>query len=338
MLVASIALGVLATRLVGARRQIRGYASRRQLRTALSETAALAAAPRLRPTLDRKPAVRDVAVDLGRAVGSGMRLWASIENSVLLIAAPRQGKTSQVIIPWLHTWPGPALVTSVRADVALATMTLRAATGPVAVMDLAGTPWPQPLRWSPVSHCEQFDKARQRADLMVTVGKPETGPSDSTNAGFFGLTATNLLAGWLHAAALTGRTMTDVLTWALDERLDEPITLLRDHPGSAPGVAAMLDNIYRAPTETRSNMWTTAMTAVAPLLSHHARNTFCPPTELSFDINAFLTGHGTAYLLVAEHQAADLAPLIAAFVNEITETAKQLVDTIRLVGSIRRLG
>src|SRR5690242_15216153 len=188
VLVGSVALGVLAARLFGARRQIRGYASRRQLRTALSDTAALAAAPRLRPTLGRKPAVRDVAVHLGRAVGSGMRLWASIENSVLLIAAPRQGKTSQVIIPWLHTWPGPALVTSVRADVALATMTLRAAAGPVAVMDLTGTPWPQPLRWSPVSHCELFDKARQRADLMVTVGKPETGPSDSTNAGFFGLT------------------------------------------------------------------------------------------------------------------------------------------------------
>src|SRR5262249_19339051 len=77
VLVGGIALGVLASRLFGARRQIRGYASRRQLRTALSDTAALAAAPRLRPTLHRKPVVRDVAVDLGRAVGSGLRLWAS---------------------------------------------------------------------------------------------------------------------------------------------------------------------------------------------------------------------------------------------------------------------
>src|SRR5690242_6253616 len=40
VLAGSVVLGLFATRLVGARRQIRGYASRRQLRTALSDTAA----------------------------------------------------------------------------------------------------------------------------------------------------------------------------------------------------------------------------------------------------------------------------------------------------------
>jgi type IV secretory pathway TraG/TraD family ATPase VirD4 len=53
---------------------------------------------------------------------------------VAVLAAPRQGKTSQVIIPWLHTWPGPALVTTIRPDILLATATLRRSNGPVAVM------------------------------------------------------------------------------------------------------------------------------------------------------------------------------------------------------------
>lgn len=305
------------------RRQHRGFASRRQIRTALGERAVLAQHARLRPGLT-KPAITDVAVDLG-TVGH-RRLWLPIANSVLLLAAPRQGKTSQVIIPWLRAWPGAALVTSVRRDVVLNTMTIRAARGPVAVMDLSGTRWPHPLRWSPTTDCARFDKARERADVMVQVGKPEAGASDSTNAGFFGLTATNLLAAWLHAAALTERSMSDVLRWALTESDDEPIHLLANAPGAAPGVAEMLDNIYRSPAETRSNMWTTVLTAVAPLLSDAARDVFCPPPGDGVDLEAFLHQSGTLCLIVDEKQAGDLAPLISAFVDELTIVARRLGD------------
>jgi type IV secretion system protein VirD4 len=325
----AVLIGIVGTTLVAGwrylddRRQHRGFASRRQIRRALGERAVLAQHARLRPGLTR-PAITDVAVDLG-TVGR-RRLWLPIANSVLLLAAPRQGKTSQVIIPWLRAWPGAALVTSVRRDVVLNTMTIRAARSPVAVMDLSGTRWPHPLRWSPTTDCARFDKARERADVMVQVGKPETGASDSTNAGFFGLTATNLLAAWLHAAALTNRSMSDVLRWALTESDDEPIHLLANNPGAAPGVAEMLDNIYRSPAETRSNMWTTVLTAVAPLLSDAARDVFCPPPGEGVDLEAFLHQAGTLYLIVDEKQAGDLAPLISAFVDELTIVARRLGD------------
>jgi len=323
LLAATATLLVVIWRHVDDGRQHRGFASGRQIRRALGERAVLAQHARLRPGL-AKPAIADVALNLG-TVGR-RRLWLPIANSVLLLAAPRQGKTSQVIIPWLRAWPGAALVTSVRRDVVLNTMTIRANRGPVAVMDLAGTRWPHPLRWSPTSGCQRFDKARERADVMVAVGKPETGASDSTNAGFFGLTATNLLAAWLHTAALTGRAMSDVLRWALSESDDEPIHLLARAPGAAPGVAEMLDNIYRSPAETRSNMWTTVLTAVAPLLSDAARDVFCPPPGDGVDLDAFLQQSGTMYLIVDEKQAGDLAPLISAFVDELTIVARRLGD------------
>ena len=100
-----------------------------------------------------------------------------------MLSAPRQGKTSQVIIPWLHTWPGPALATSIRPDVLLATATLRRANGPVAVMAPTGMiSWPDVLTWSPASGCADFDKARTRADVMVTVGKSEQPPTPPTAA------------------------------------------------------------------------------------------------------------------------------------------------------------
>ena len=161
---------------------------------------------------------------------------------------------------------------------------------------------------------------------MVTVGRSEK--QDSSNAGYFGANATNLLTLWLHAAALAGRSMRDVLTWSLNDRDDTPVKLLRDHPDAAPGSAQLLDGLYRTPLETKSGLWTTVQTALAPLLSPTAQATFCPEAEAGFDLEDFLHAHGTVYLLVAEKQATALAPLIAAFVDELIETAKRLADAM----------
>ncbi|MET8139873.1 TraM recognition domain-containing protein [Sphaerisporangium sp. NPDC005288] len=319
---------ILLLRRMSAGRAVRGFASRRELARSMSEKAVLARGPVVRPSVAGTDfTVEDVGVRLGRSSSDGIPLAISSESSVLLMSAPRQGKTSMVIIPWLHRWPGPALVTSVRKDVVEATALLRVeGDRPVLVMAPTGMiGWPDLVRWSPSSGCESFDKARSRADVMVTVGKSGA-HQDSGNAAYFGMTATNLLAGWLHAAALSGGSMDDVLRWALDERLDQPVKILRDHPGAAPGTAAMLDAAYRSPEGTRSNLWTTVQTAVAPLLSPTARATFTPPAGEGIDIEAFLRARGTIYLLVSEKQASELAPLISAFVDELTETAKRLAD------------
>lgn len=315
-------------RRVRARRSRRGFASARQIRARLSENAVMRRAPVIRPGLAGKPAaVTEVGVRAGRAVPSGIPVAISAESSVLLVAAPRVGKTSQVVIPWLASWPGPALVTSVRADVLENTAALRALVGPVWVMAPTGMlAWPDMLAWSPASGCGSFDQARQRADVMVTVGKQGKDADGSGNAAYFGMMATNLLAGWLHAAAISGRGMDDVLAWALDERNDQPVKILRDHPAAASDTAAMLDAAYRSPDVTRSNLWTTTQTAIAPLLAPAARSAFAPPPAESADIAAVLRGNGTIYLLASERQAAVIAPLITAFFDELTDVAKQLAD------------
>jgi len=344
VLLATTVLAGVARRWGRGRRR-RGFASPAQLRAVLSPRIVRSTVARVRPGLTSSrpqrgrlaplrtavvPAVvvRDVAVDVGRADstvhGTAAPVVVGIENSVLVLAAPRQGKTSQVVIPWVTDWPGPAVVTSVRPDVVLATAALRAEQGrPVAVMDLTGTGWPHPLAWSPTAGCTSFDVARRRADLLITVGKSTAGGigADSTNAAFFGTSATNLLAGWLHAAALTDRTMSDVLTWALDERNDEAIRLLRDHPRAATGTAAMLDALYRSPVETRSNLFATVLTGIAPLLSETARAVFCPPASHSFTVEEFLDTGGTIYLIVPDTHASELAALIASFVDDLIRAA-----------------
>jgi type IV secretory pathway TraG/TraD family ATPase VirD4 len=256
-----------------------------------------------------------------------MRLAVSAEDSVLTLAAPRQGKTSQVVIPWLHTWPGAALVTSIRPDVLLATALPRREHGPVAVMAPTGmVSWPDRLAWDLASGCCSFDKARARADVMVTVGKTAD-TSDSTDGGYFAMNATNLLAAWLHAAALSGGSARDVLRWAFDERIDEPIRILASCPDSADGTAAMLDALYRLPPDTtRASLWTTAQTAVAPLLAPAARGTFVPAPGQATDLGAFIRAGGTCYLLADERRASALAPVVSAFTDDLIETAKAIAD------------
>ncbi|MBS2546914.1 type IV secretory system conjugative DNA transfer family protein [Catenulispora sp. NL8] len=330
LLVASAGLTVVGLRLWGRfKRRDDGFATRKELTVHLAASAVIKRGPVVRPSLKKTPfGLTDVGLPLGDSVPDKLKLAVSTEDSVVVIAAPRQGKSSQVVIPWVHRWPGPALVTSMRMDVLLATAALRSEQGLVAVMAPTGmTSWPSMVRWSPTSGCKNLDKARERAEVMVTVGRSEK--QDSSNAGYFGANATNLLTLWLHAAALAGRSMLDVLAWSLNDRDDTPVKLLRDHPAAAPGSAQLLDGLYRTPPETKSGLWTTVQTALAPLLSPTAQATFCPETESDgFDLEAFLRAKGTIYLLVERKQASALAPLIAVFVDELIETAKRIADTM----------
>jgi type IV secretory pathway TraG/TraD family ATPase VirD4 len=311
---------VLVCRWARTSRSTAGMASGQQLDAKLSAAAVRARAARIRPTLQGTATLADVAVELGSA--GRRKLYADLESSVLMAAPPRQGKTSQAVIPWLRSFPGAAVVTSVRSDVLDATAMLRQGTPWVLNLD-TDFAWPHHVQWSPIAGCQDFDLARRRADVMIRVGKAEA--ADSSNAGFFGMTATNLMAAWLHTAAICGKTMRDVRGWATNPHDDTPVTLLRQAEGVQEGVAHLLDSIYRQPESTRSNLWTTVQTGTSCLYGKAAERVFCGDPAASFDIPAFLqSGHDTIYLIVDEDQANDLAPLVTAFVKEIVTVAKRL--------------
>jgi type IV secretory pathway TraG/TraD family ATPase VirD4 len=163
---------------------------------------------------------------------------------------------------------------------------------------------------------------------MVTVGKSRD-RSDSTDSGFFSMNATNLLAAWLHAAALSGGTAREVVRWAFDERLDAPVRILATTPQAAAGTADMLDALYRLPADTtRASLWTTAQTAVAPLLAPAARDTFMPGPGQETGLEEFIRAGGTAYVLADERRAATLAPVMSAFTDDLIETAKGIADQL----------
>jgi len=58
---------------------------------------------------------------------------------------------------------------------------------------------------SPRNGCGSFGQDRIRVEVMVTIGRRGKDGGNSANAACFAMMATSLLAGWLHAAAISGR-------------------------------------------------------------------------------------------------------------------------------------
>lgn len=102
--------------------RIVGIATRTDVTTAASEKALLRRAGQLRPSI-QNPAVTDVGYLLGAS--RNVNVWASVEDSILLIGPPRSGKGLHVVINAILDAPGAVVTTSTRPDNLTATLKAR---------------------------------------------------------------------------------------------------------------------------------------------------------------------------------------------------------------------
>ncbi|MGP4115366.1 type IV secretory system conjugative DNA transfer family protein [Streptomyces sp. 4N509B] len=301
-----------------------GTATAAQLKRSMGAEQALARAASLRPTLLKKdrlpPTLHHVAVNIGTAAPSKIPLWIPIEESVVLVAPPREGKTSQLILPGILGFQGTVLATSSKTDVLYGTALLRQKHGPVWVLDPAGlSGWPQQLRWPLTSGCERYQTARKRAEILVATTKTS---EDTTNGGYFALNAMTLITCWLHAAALNDRPVADVLGWAADPDNREAVDLLACRDRHA--LAELLAGQHAAAPEERSASWRTAQQPFVALYDDRIADVFAPNPPDSFSIEQYLTHGGTLFLIGEDDDNSALAPLNAAFARTLFDTAKAL--------------
>lgn len=302
-----------------------GRATSAQLQQAMGEKQAISRAVSLRPTMfDADPSsvtIRHVAVYVGCSSPSRVHLWITIEESVVLVAPPREGKTSQIILPGILEFQGTVLATSSKTDVLYSTAVLREKQGPVWVLDPTGlSGWPRQLRWPITSGCEDYRVARKRAETLAATTKTEEG---TKNGGYFALKAKTLITCWLHAAALHQRPALDVLRWATDSDNREPIDLL-----AAKGrhmLAAALAGQHAAAEEERTAAWSTAEQSFTALFDENVAAIFAPEGNAEvFNIEKYLTQSGTLFLIGEDEEGSALAPLNAAFAKALFDTAKRI--------------
>ena len=302
-------------------RDVPGLASVREAVDAAGRRSLLRKAAVVRPSLEGPADPQHVGYALGRL--RGRQLWCSVEDSILLVGPPRMGKGLHIVVPWVLDAPGAVVCTSTRPDTLAVTVHARARKGPVAIFDpqrLAGLP--DGLRWSPVRGCQKPRTALVRArGLAAGAG---FGKSVSDSEFWSGQTETALRC-LLHAAALDGRGASDLYRWSLNPALaEDAVTVLNRSPESAVGWADALDAIVHSDPRTRDSVWLGVRQSLSALADPDVLEALEPMGKDAFEPEAFLVNRGTLFLLASAVSSASCAPLVAAFVEDITETARSL--------------
>ena len=193
-------------------RRLPGTATASQVSAAAGRRVVTRRAAHTRPSL-AKPSPNQVGYRLGSA--RGRAVWASVEDSMLLLGPPRSGKGLHLVIPTILDAPGAVVTTSTRPDTLAVTHAARARVGPVHVFDpqqlAAGVPGG--LAWSPIRGCHHPQTAMIRARGLAA----GTGMTRTLDGGDFWAAQTEtVLRALLHAAALDDRPPAALYRWSLD--------------------------------------------------------------------------------------------------------------------------
>lgn len=263
-------------------------------------------------------------IPLGRLIAGGQMLYSSFEDMITVIAGPRVGKSTSLVIPAITAAPGAVVTTSNKRDVLDATRDLRADHGEVWVFDPQGVAREESSWWwNPLSYVTDDVRAAKLAQYFATGSRATDAKTDA----FFDAAGQNLLAGLLLAAAVAGRPIRDVFSWLTDPQQEEPVRALRD--GGHRMAAEAVLGVIQSTDKLRGSVYSTAQEMAACLKNTqvvdwvNSRGPHDPRPQ--FDPDAFITGTGTLYSLSKEG-AGTAGPLVTALTAATLEAATDLAD------------
>jgi type IV secretion system protein VirD4 len=261
---------------------------------------------------------RAVATPLAR-VGM-LRVWSPVEDVTLRIGGPRTGKTGELCGRILDA-PGAVIATSTRTDMIELTAPCRAQQGPVHIFNPSGIGGiASTITFDPLSGCSDPRTATSRATDLLAAGAAPGGSGGDRE--YWTGQARRVLAALMHAAALGGASMTDVLAWVADPDTGAAKVqqFLRRSPQPAyeSDAAQFLDTNER----TRSSICATIMPALGWLTDATAA---AAAEHGDFDVAELLKSCGTVYMLGADD--GQVAPLVTALTGHIAREARRIAAT-----------
>lgn len=240
----------------------------------------------------------------------GRLLVAPAQAAALVLAGPRKGKSWCVVAPAVAAHPGPVVAPSTKLELVHATLPVRRQLGDCWYLDLAGDGIPagcRPVRYSPLARAADWDQAMLVADAMVRSG--EGAAHDKPH---WKERASALLAGCLHAAAISDRSMRELTGWIM--RHDTASPLVELDPASI--AHAVLEGIAHTDREERSGIFSTAARVLAAYRSEHALQL---AENATFDPDAFVRSTDTLYITAPGDRQRLLAPIVVALLTEIRQ-------------------
>jgi type IV secretion system protein VirD4 len=274
-------------------------------------------------------------------------LYAPNEWVVAIIAPPRMGKTSWLLNTVLDA-VGACVVTSTKVETVEKTVYMRRFGAPLpwwkaawrwigrtvlrreyAVVQerpififnpnrIGPAEYASNFKWNPLVGCEDFGEAQRRAGYFMS-GATRGEGSGSTE--FWTTQGVRILALYLHAAAIGGRTIQDVQRWINDRDAEGVQRQVREllEEGSQAAV-----NEFNGWVDLNSNTATSTSSTIAPALQWLSTTAAdLVGKDGDFDVDDFLDRRGTLYLLAEDREHGGVAPLFAAFTGYLLEHAKR---------------
>ncbi|HST40531.1 MAG TPA: type IV secretory system conjugative DNA transfer family protein [Conexibacter sp.] len=254
--------------------------------------------------VDRPSPDRVVVGRIGRP-GSLLAITSSVQMAV--VAAPRTGKSSGLVIPAILEHEGPVVTTSVRTDIAEHTLARRRRLGRVWVWDPFGR---DSDSWDLLQGCEDWEHALLVARWLGHARKIGEG----INQDYFDQEAEGLVAPYLHAAALTPDVNAEgVYRWILNRDLDTPIGILEDV--GADDAADRLKAVYAYTERQRDGIIGTAAVQFKAY-GHPAAGRTARRGE-GFTPEALFDGANTLYIVAGREHQQLLAPLVVTMISSM---------------------
>jgi type IV secretion system protein VirD4 len=307
----------------------RSWAKPRDWQHLQSRSGSRRAAGRLLTGERRAPAPRGGD---GWALGElrGVEMRSAPEMHLCVIAPTRSGKTTRVVMREAGEHVGPAVVLSNKTDVLAATAEVRAERGPVWVYAPMSDLRSLGMRgccWTPLTGCGDWSGALAMAQWIFDADPGAAAASDSSGgARFYNREAVEaLLPALLHAAALGGRGMADVLGWLRGgvDALDVPRELLDCH--GAEHAALALAGVQALDERPRSLLTMSA----AQLIGAYRHPEVQAADRHGFDPDRLLDEGGTLYLIAPEGHQELLAPIFGGLLGELLRMCERRAQHVR---------
>ncbi len=229
----------------------------------------------------------------------------------MVVAPPRAGKSSGYVVPWLLDHHGPALVLSTKRDIYDATAPYRRSLGRVWVYDPFGDR--SSAGFTPLIPARSWPGAIRAGEALASAAHP-----DSSNAAneFWDKEAASMFAPLLHAAAIAGESMSELVRWLDARDFTGAIACLK-----AAGASAAADQLEGVSRRDERNRETTVMSALNLLRAYrYPQVAACAVGDLTPE--RFLDGQAnTIYVVAAGHDQDALRPVILALVAAMYEAA-----------------
>jgi len=226
---------------------------------------------------------------------------------IAVLAAPRTGKSSGLVIPAILEHEGPVITTSVRTDVAQHTIDRRRALGRVWVWDPFGETTDT---WDLLQGCEDWEHALLVARWLGHARKVGEGITQD----YFDEEAEGLVAPYLHAAALTTDiTAAGVYRWILERDDTTADEILAD--SGAQDARDRLKAVYAYTERQRDGIIGTAAVQLKAY-GHPAASRTAGRGE-GMTPEALFEGPNTLYIVAGRDHQQLLAPLVVTMISSL---------------------